>query len=227
MEVYVIPIGRDRYELYCETQSPMEETDTDNTGHGWVATLRERFSVMVREAEDRDTKNPSAEERNATWWQKVQMRLLAWVAERIAEQRLLWSLRRVTAARLIHPSDMPFEGAFSTMQGILKRDHDRHRVWLVVNGVLLLVSAVLAIVPGPNIVAYYFAFRVVGHWLSMRGAAQGLSHVTWHGESSARLADLRAVVGSRVRSRMPKVQAIAEDLGLAKLAAFVERVSPR
>ena len=40
--------------------------------------------------------------------------------------------------------------------------------------VLLIVSGVLALVPGPNVLAYYFAFRVVGHWLSMRGARQGL-----------------------------------------------------
>ena len=55
---------------------------------------------------------------------------------------------------------------------MLRRDHDRHRIWLVVNTVLLVLSAVLALVPGPNLVAYYFAFRVVGHWLSMRGAAR-------------------------------------------------------
>jgi hypothetical protein len=39
----------------------------------------------------------------------AQERIIAWVAERIAEQRLLWNLRRQTDVRAAHPSDMSFE----------------------------------------------------------------------------------------------------------------------
>ncbi len=99
---------------------------------------------------------------------------MAWVAERIAEQRLLWNLRKQTTAVAVHPQDMTFEQVMVLIRRMLQRDYERHRLWLVVDTIGLIVSGLLALVPGPNLLAYYFAFRVVGHWLSMRGATQGL-----------------------------------------------------
>ena len=32
------------------------------------------------------------------------------------------------------------------------------------------MSGLLFLVPGPNVIAYYFAFRMVGHYFSLRGA---------------------------------------------------------
>jgi len=225
MDVYVIPIGRERYELYCESPAPIAAAEPQ-TSDSWLARLRQRFAYMVREAETREDA-PSTGPVPGGSWSRLQALLFGWVAKRIAEQRLLWNLRRETGARLVHPQDLAFSEALTLVNGMLRRDHDRHRLWLVVNGVLLLLSAILAIVPGPNLVAYYFAFRVVGHWLSMRGAAQGLQRVNWTGEASARLVDLRTAITLAPGARMAEVQAIGADLGLPFLAPFVERVATR
>ena len=107
--------------------------------------------------------------------------MMSWVAERVAEQRLLWRLRGKTEVVASHPDDVSFDVILPIARRTLQKDHDRHRIWLVVDLVLLVGSGVLALVPGPNFLAYYFAFRVVGHWLSMRGAAQGLHRVRWSG----------------------------------------------
>ena len=72
---------------------------------------------------------------------------------------------------------MTFEQVMVLIRRMLQRDYERHRLWLVVDTIGLIASGLLMLVPGPNLLAYYFAFRVVGHWLSMRGAAQGLQHV--------------------------------------------------
>jgi len=225
MDVYVIPIGRDRYELYCENPAPVAGMESADTSGGWFSRLKQRFAYMVHEAETQQDRSASSQAVGTGWWDRVRTRLLAWVVERIAEQRLLWNLRREDAARLVHPGDLTFDQALTLVRRMLRRDHDRHRRWLVVNGVLLLLSAVLAIVPGPNLVAYYFAFRVVGHWLSMRGAAQGLSRITWSGEGSLRLVDLREVILHKPGTRAAEVEAIGADLGLPQLAAFVERMA--
>jgi hypothetical protein len=224
MDVYVVPVGRDRYELYYESSAPAAAAEPDDGSVGWFGRLRTRFSSMIREAEAREAAG-TVEDESIGWADRLQARLLGWVAERIAEQRLLWNMRRETAARLVHPGDLTFDQALTLLKRILRRDHDRHRIWLVVNGLLLLLSAVLAIVPGPNIVAYYFAFRFVGHWLSMRGAAQGLHHLAWSGEANARLNDLRGAVALRAGARDAALASIAADLGLPNLAAFVDRVA--
>ncbi len=221
----MIPIGRDRYELYCETPAPVGSGD-EEPGNTWLSRLRQRFAVMVHEAETREGESPATEIQGG-WWDRVQARLLAWVAERVAEQRLLWNLRREEAVRLVHPDDMTFDQAQGELRRMMKADHDRHAIWLAVNGVLLVGSGILALVPGPNLVAYYFAFRVVGHWLSLRGASQGLHRVTWTGESESALTALRGALELTGRAREDRIADIAERLGLPYLARFVERLATR
>ena len=130
--------------------------------------------------------------------------------ERVAEQRLLWNLRHESAVVAAHPQDLTFEQTLTLIHRTLQRDYERHRVWLVVDSVLLIASAALMLIPGPNIVAYYFAFRVMGHWLSMRGAVQGLRGIAWTGRPCEPLTELREVASSRSGARkalheMPRV----------------------
>ena len=180
MDVFVIPIGRDRYELYCEPSVDPEAELKSLPARGVISTLRHRFGVLLRAAEERQhRRQPPAESRN--WPGRLQDRAFGWVAQRIAEQRLLWNLRRQTSAVVAHPEDMTFDQVLRLIRRTLQRDYERHRVWLVVDAAGLIASGPLALVPGPNLLAYYFAFRVVGHWLSMRGAAQGLHRVSWSG----------------------------------------------
>jgi hypothetical protein len=224
MDVYVIPTGRDRYELYCESPAPAAPEPAEASG-SWFSRLSHRFAYMVHEAETQE-RGVSSRSSQRGWWDRLNARLMGWVVERIAEQRLLWNLRREEVARLSHPADMSFDQSLTLVKRMLRRDYDRHRLWLGVNGTLLVLSAVLAIVPGPNLVAYYFAFRVVGHWLSMRGASQGLSRITWTGDANVRLVDLRQAILHEASRRRAEVEAVGTDLGLPSLAAFVERVAP-
>jgi hypothetical protein len=83
------------------------------------------------------------------------------------------------------------------------------------------------LVPGPNVVAYYFAFRVVGHWLSMRGATQGLHCVQWTGRPCPPLTELRDVALLEAHARDERVHDVARRLRLPHLSAFFERVAVR
>lgn len=159
------------------------------------------------------------------WMARIRHRSLAWVAERVAEQRLLWSLRGAEAATLAHPDDTPFATAQAQLRERLLRDYARHRLWLVVDALLLLASAALAILPGPNVVAYYFAFRVIGHWLSMRGAAQGMRRTRWTGHALPALTELRALATVPAADRRDRLQAIATKLALPDLPAFFDRIA--
>jgi hypothetical protein len=150
--------------------------------------------------------------------------MMAWVAERIAEQRLLWNLRSHDAAILAHPDDLPFDAVTQIVQQSLRADHRRHTRWLVVDTLLLIASGVFFFVPGPNIIGYYFAFRVVGHWLSMRGAVAGRDRVKWSGQPSAALTRLRAAVALPAHERDAAVASIAGELDLQRLATFVDRM---
>jgi hypothetical protein len=181
---------------------------------------------MLHQAEERrrgDTSTPRA----LTRLGRLQDWIMAWVAERIAEQRLLWNLRREHAVAVFHPQDLTFDQTLTLIHRMLQRDYERHRVWLVVDTLLLTGSIALILLPGPNIIGYYFAFRVMGHWLSIRGALHGLRGVTWSGRPCEPLTNLReaALLNGDARSR--RVQEIEEQLCLQHLSTFFERVAVR
>ena len=89
--------------------------------------------------------------------------------------------------------------------------------WLCVDLALFVALGRLAIVPGPNLIAYYFAFRVVGHYFSVRGARQGLERVAWRSEPSTILSDLRRALALDPPLRHRRVHDIAAALDLPHL----------
>lgn len=221
----MIPTGPDRYELYCE--AAVEEPPQPATASkGIIGRIRYHFAVMLHQAEERRRSGARAP-RNPTRLGRLQEWIMAWVAERIAEQRLLWNLRREAEVAAYYPPDLTFDQAHTLIRRTLQRDWERHRLWLAVDSVLLLGSVALILLPGPNIIGYYFAFRVMGHWLSIRGAVQGLKTVKWIGQPCAPLSALRDAVALDREARTRHVDAVAEQLRLQHLSTFFERVAVR
>ena len=167
--------------------------DSGAPAPGFFSRMRRRFTEMMRAAEVARARRARGEyDPIDTWWERTRARVLAKVADAVAEQRLLWHLRRLDAANLYHPSDMTGEQALAIMRASMVRDRDRHFRWLVIDTLLMLVLGVgLFFVPGPNVIGYYFAFRVVGHYLSRKGAKQGLDVVTWTTSPCDPLSELR------------------------------------
>lgn len=224
MDVFVVPLGGEAYALYCEHQAPLDTAEGDAT-RGWFGRLRARFDQMVQEAESGEAESAPPPD---GVWDRLQTRLVRWVAQRVAEQRLLWSLRRETSVRLLHPDDLQGPQAASLVRSLLRADYERHRRWLVIDGLLAAITGpLLFFIPGPNLVAYVFTFRFVGHWLSMRGAARGMDLIGWRPSPSPPLTELRTLLTAEPARRRAGVEAVAKALGLERLGAFLERVAPR
>ena len=111
MDVYFIPVGPDRYELYCEH---------DDTPTKWSATHAEGLLCRtLRElqggARPRGTTaaewRKTASRRSRSWTERMKDRAMCWIAEKIAEQRLLWRLRNESELTLHYPDDMSAEDA--------------------------------------------------------------------------------------------------------------------
>ncbi|MBI4262845.1 MAG: hypothetical protein HY657_00585 [Acidobacteria bacterium] len=230
VDVFVIPVARDRYELYCEV-APNPEAPAEPRPSGVFGGLRHRFALMLRAAEERQHRHDHAPAPGLAG--RVQDRILAWIAQRIAEQRLLWNLRRETSAVAVHAQDMAFDRVLTIVRETLWRDYERHQRWMIVDGAAFLITAIVLgpfflLVPGvANLPAAYFGFRAVGHWLSMRGAVQGLNRVTWSGRPCPPLAELRDLVALTPPARAARVHDIAARLRLQHLSTFFERVTVR
>ena len=227
MQVFLIPIGADRYEPYYE---PVDGDDAPPAEEGgFIARQRRRLSEMLREAEAERHRRHAPEAAGTAaaegWGARIKRSVMRWIVERAAEQRLLWHLRTADTALLHAPDDVAASDALSVLISGLKRDADRHFRWFLVNLVLLIVSGIFFFIPGPNLIGYYFTFTTVGHLLAWRGASRGGARVAWEVAPSADLTGLRAALRLPAPDRETRLQELADRLGLQHLVTFVERLA--
>jgi hypothetical protein len=215
--------------LYCEPRAIAPEPEPDALVGGLRGRLKRCFEDVLAAAEQVRTNRATSTNPQAT--PGLLARLKAWglsgIANAIAAQRLLWALRHAQTATLIYPADLTQSDADDRARRVLQRDADRHRWWLGIDTLLLALSLLLILLPGPNLVGYYFAFRVVGHYLSWRGARHGLDTLDWRCTPSEPLADLRAAIDMAPVQRALKLHELANRLCLADLPSFVERLAFR
>jgi hypothetical protein len=74
--------------------------------------------------------------------------LVCRIAEAIAEQRTLWSLRTLASATFIYPSDLSETSAAAIRGTVLIRARRHHGWWLLINVVGVALTAVLVLLPG-------------------------------------------------------------------------------
>jgi hypothetical protein len=227
MQVYLIPVGCERYELYCETtpeSSPETAAVESPVPRGFFRRVADRFRAVLAHVEH-ERRRPVDHGEHLSRTARVRRRVVCWLAEAIAEQRLLWNLRNESAVEARYPADMDAAKALEVIQQGLRADAKRHLIWLVIDLIGFGVSGVLVPIPGPNLLAYYFAFRLFGHYLSMRGARHGLSVVQWRLGPCALLAELRRTLTLTPPERRGRVAEVAAALGLEDLPAFFERTA--
>jgi hypothetical protein len=231
MDVFLIPTATaDQYELYYEADGAEGEgAEAEGTADaGVVQRVRRRFSEMLREAEEwrlRRHEEEEAQGERAGFMVRMRRRMLGFVVERIAEQRLLWHLRTATAVCAQVPSDLPIAEAETIIRATLKKDLDHHFKWLWIDVALLVLVAPLVVIPGPNVPGFYFTFQVVGHFLSYRGAKHGLNGAQWTIKANAALSELRTLLTPSTPHRTRRVQEVAARLRLQHLATYFEQVA--
>lgn len=223
MEVFIVPAGPSRHEIYCEVadETPAAEVESRR---GVRRRLAGRFRELVAAAERHRHRPPAGAP--AGWTGRLGRWVMRHVAEAVAEQRLLWLLRRERRATLVYPADRSDTEARAILRAALTRDRDHHRFWMALDGAIAATTGPLFFfVPGPNLVAYFFVFRFVGHYLAWRGARQGLDGIVWDVRSSGPLAEVRAALRLDSAERERRVRDVAERLHLQHLASFVRRTA--
>jgi len=216
--VFLVPAGGERFELYSE--APDDSSPAPARADGFVRRCAHsaavRWHALVEAA-----RRGSAGGRLARWRDTVVSRL----AETIAEQRTLWALRDKSSVILRCPSTLEADRARAILNALLADARRHHLRWLVVDMILFIASGILFFVPGPNVVAYYILFRLVGHLQSWRGARRAIEAIAWVFEPDTGLAELASLVDVPREARAPRVAAIAARLNLPRLTRFFDRVA--
>src|SRR5215207_873152 len=127
MDVYIIPVASDRCELYCEHESPDADVVGEMPPQGRFAKMYANFKeALARVEEERLSGQARVHEGPRSWTERMKDRALCWIAEKIAEQRLLWRLRNESTLMLHYPDDTTSEEAIGIAKADLRREVDRH-----------------------------------------------------------------------------------------------------
>ena len=228
--VYLVPIGPAGYELFCESAEIEEVDPAEGARPG--GRFYARFRSMMAEVQEqrrarRLAEVPADPGTPQPWPIRLRNTVVGWVAEAIAEWRLLWHLRKQAAVELVHPADLDGDGALAVTRRRLGSDAEHHLRRLFTSTLLALLLGLLFFVPGPNVLGYYFGFLAVGHLLAWRGARHGLERVQWRTRASEPLGELHGILDLHPDERVGHVRDIAARLGLDYLAPFVERMAVR
>jgi hypothetical protein len=218
MTVYLLSLGRDRFELYSEPPEKPDEPPRESAGRLrlWRHCAYLRWHNLVEGARQRTSTGRFARWRDA---------LIRRLAETIAEQRTLWALASQNEAVLLFPAPVGARDARLALDRVLAAARRHHGWWMVIDAPLFVASGIAVLLPGPNVLAYYLGFRLIGHWLSWRGARHASTAVRWTLIPDNNLAELASLDNLPRAARRPRVDAIAARLNLHRLAAFFERVT--
>ena len=151
-------------------------------------------------------------------------RFWSWLQRRIPpDEALLRRLRKAGTIVVHHPSTVHERGGAAPSGRSTSRAVEvRHLLGLALNLAISPLTVLLVPLPGPNVVGFWFVYRIVCHALALLGIRRASGpRVTTDFRPSA---DLDVVPGETLRSRAAR---IAAGYGLAGLGAFLRRIAAR
>jgi hypothetical protein len=167
VKIYLLLIDHARFFFYSDESEASDVTDhsDDSSTHrrsgvsGWFLAKYDRFRSAWQHADS-----------GALHWMRQSWDWLhTWAHPDEAMLARLWSARRVD---LYHPASRRGDQVLAIWNDYLRQQWRRHLVWLIVNGVIAPISVLFAILPGPNLIGYWFAYRAVHHSLVVWGIAR-------------------------------------------------------
>lgn len=85
------------------------------------------------------------------------------------DETLLARLRSARTLEVHHPASLNAEDVAAAWADYLARSRRRHWPWFVVDLLVTPLTVLLAPLPGPNLIGYWFAYRAVHHGLILHG----------------------------------------------------------
>ncbi|MDX6694231.1 MAG: hypothetical protein QOF02_1834 [Blastocatellia bacterium] len=146
-----------------------------------------------------------------------------WLQQRTApDEPLLRALRGAKAVELVHPASLEADAARERWKDYLASRGRRHLFWLIINAIVSPLTLVLAPLPGPNLIGYWFVYRAICHLLARQGSSRARSgEVATAFVSSSELDETFAAANDE---RIAQAEA---SFGLKGLKAYLERATAK
>jgi hypothetical protein len=164
VKIYLLLIDHSRFFFYSDESEASDDKDhsDDSSGprrsgvRGWVLAKYDRFRSAWEHADS-----------GALHWMRLSWDWLhSWTHP---DEAMLARLRSAPTVELYHPASRRGDEVRAIWMDYLRQQWRRHLVWLIVNAVIAPISVLFAILPGPNLIGYWFAYRAIHHSLVVWG----------------------------------------------------------
>ena len=211
MKVYLLRIN-ERCVFYSEGSETVAEDETPVPRRG-LRGWAERKYQSLQEALHESEAGVGLHMRRA--WEWLQRRTSP-------DESLLRHLRAVEVIKLYHPSSLTKEEAHALWTEYLARRLRHHIFWLAMNAVVSPLTLLLAPIPGPNVIGYWFVYRAVCHLLAVLGVRRAKSQ-----DVVIEFLPLSALDDSFVAADDEHIAGVAARLNLKNPDAFIRHVAAR
>jgi hypothetical protein len=212
VKVYLLRLDEARCVFYSEGPETVAESETTvprKGMRGWAERQYKSLQSVLNESE----KGVGLRVRR-TW---------EWLQKRIPpDEPLLRSLRVARAIKLHHPVSCTEEEARALWKEYLKSRQGRHMFWFVVNALVSPSTVLLAPLPGPNIIGYWFVYRAVCHWLARLGARGARQD-----QITTEFVPKNALDGPVAAGDDERIASLSSSFSLPGLDAFIKRIAAR
>jgi hypothetical protein len=165
VKVFLLPLDAQRscfhYEDDADGGGP-----SDRAEHGGLRGFLERTYQRVHSSLRHPTGPLTRRIRHVKDWLERRMH---------PDERLLAALRSAATVDVHHGASLPSARARELWCRYLRARMRRHLLWLVFDGTLAPLSVLLAPLPGPNLIGYWFAYRAVHQLLILYGIRRATS----------------------------------------------------
>jgi len=164
VNIYLLRIDQERFFFYSdESESSHDEDEGDDSSlparpglRGWILGRYSRFKSAWQHADS-----------GALLWMR---RAWDWLHSLTRpDETMLARLRSARRIDLHHPAAQAGGEVSATWRGYLTQQWRRHLLWMSINGAIAPFAFLLFILPGPNLIGYWFAYRAIHHLLVVWG----------------------------------------------------------
>jgi hypothetical protein len=164
VKVYLLSIDNRRFFFYADTSEAASEDDDPLAPSvppdtGFWGRLQDRYHKFKSAWEHSDSGI-------ARWTRRTWDWLHTWSHPDESMLVRMWSAERID---LHHPASRPADQVRALWRDYLNHRWWRHLLWMSINGVIAPGTIPFAILPGPNVIGYWFAYRAIHHALIVWG----------------------------------------------------------
>jgi hypothetical protein len=212
LKIYLLSLDGGNFVFYSEGPEAVVELEAaiPRRGiRGWVERKYKSLQVILTESE----KGVGLRMR----------RIWEWLQKRISpDEPILRALRGVRVITLHYPLTIGQEDTVTMWKRYLRERQGRHMFWFIANTLVSPLTLLLAPVPGPNLIGYWFVYRAVCHLLARLGARHARSERVETDLVSTGMLDAPLGTGDEKR-----IGSLSAAFGLVGLDAYIKRIKPK